>query len=53
MDRAFYIVVATDVIALLLPTRVLGPRIEFCLAVILIAATGVIWVRLRLCGEGR
>ena len=48
LARSSWIILGVDVLALVLPTRGLGPRLELGLALALLVATGWLWLRLEL-----
>lgn len=52
MRRAFRLLLVLDAVALGLPTRALGPRLELALALGLLVLTALCWWRVELEGEG-
>ena len=51
MKWFFPIVIGLDVLLLALPTRWMGPMVEFWCAVTLAFATALLWLRLKLSYE--
>jgi hypothetical protein len=51
MQRLFRTIILIDIVVVIVPTRWLGPGIEFWIAAPLAVATGLLWLYERMLGE--